>query len=198
MMNKSRSIEMEHRSNLRYGKLAQAFHWVTALLVVAAFIYGPGGSEQRVYSPAHDFDRQIHETLGLCVFALVVLRVLWRMIDRRPDPQDLPRWMVIGAKAVQGLLYLLLFAVPLSAIAGAWLEGHPLTLLAGVQIPPLLGLSHATGATIATIHTWLGDAILWLAGFHALAALLHHFVLKDGVLASMLPGWIPVRQPIDR
>jgi cytochrome b561 len=51
------------------------------------------------------------------------------------------------------------------------------------------------GATIARIHTWLGDAILWLAGLHALAGLYHHVVLKDGVLASMLPRWLPLRRP---
>ena len=39
----------------------------------------------------------------------------------------------------------------------------------------------------------IGDAILWLAGLHALAALYHHLVLKDGVLASMLPRWISFR-----
>jgi cytochrome b561 len=65
-------------------------------------------------------------------------------------------------------------------------------LLAGVEIPPLLALSHDVGATIATVHTWLGDAILWLAGLHALAALYHHIVLQDGVLASMLPRWFPL------
>jgi len=181
---------MEHRSNTRYGIVAQAFHWATALFVLAAFIYGPGSSEQRVYLPARDFERQLHETLGLCVFALVVLRVLWRMVDTRPEPAQLSRWMGIASKAVQGALYLLLFAVPLTAVAGAWLEGHPLTLLAGLQIPPLVGISHDTGVTIAEIHTWLGDAILWLAGFHALAALYHHLVLKDGVLVSMLPRWV--------
>jgi cytochrome b561 len=180
---------MEQRLSTRYGFVAQTFHWLTALFVLAAFIYGPGSSEQRVYLPARDFERQLHETLGLCVLALVVLRVLWRMVDTRPQPLPLPRWMEIASKAVQAVLYLLLFAVPLTAIAGAWLEGHPLTLLAGVQIAPRLGLSHDTGATIATLHTWLGDAILWTAGFHATAAIYHHLVLKDGVLVSMLPRW---------
>ena len=186
---------MKKRSDTHYGIVAQAFHWGTALFVLAAFIYGPGGSEQRIYSTARDFERQLHETLGLCVFALVVLRVVWRTVDTRPDHLPLARWMEIASKAVQGALYLLLFAVPLTAVAGAWLEGHPLTLLAGLQIPPLVGISHATGATIATIHTWLGDALLWLAGFHALAAIYHHFVLKDSVLVSMLPNWVPLRQP---
>ncbi|MGH8746352.1 MAG: cytochrome b, partial [Burkholderiales bacterium] len=64
----------------------------------------------------------------------------------------------------------------------------------GVTIPPLVGTSHALGARIATIHTWLGDAILWLAGCHALAALYHHVIIKDEVLVSMLPRWLPLRQ----
>jgi len=177
---------------MRYGRVAQALHWVTALLVLAAYLYSPGGSEQRVYSSSRDFDRQIHETLGMCVFALAVLRVLWRAVDAHPDPFNVPRWMGVAAKAAHYALYLLLFSLPLTAITGAWLEGHPLTLLAGLEIPPLLTLSHDLGAAIATVHTWLGDAILWIAGLHALAAFYHHFALKDGVLASMLPRWFPL------
>jgi cytochrome b561 len=178
----------------RYGAVAQTFHWLTAILVVAAFIYGPGGSEERVYSHANDFERQLHETLGLAIFALVVMRLLWRMVDTHPDPPEVARWMGIASKATQWALYVLLFAVPLTSIAGAWLEGHPLTLLAGVEIAPLLGLSKDLGARLASLHGWLGDTLLWVAGIHALAALYHHFLLKDGVLASMLPRWFP---PVD-
>jgi cytochrome b561 len=187
-------IGMPAHSPAHYGKVAQTLHWVTAFLVLIAFIYGPGGSEQRVYSAARDFDRQLHETLGLCVFALFAVRVLWRVFDERPEPPKMPRWMRIAAASVQGMLYLLLFAVPLTAITGAWLEGHPLTLLAGVEIAPPIGKSHDFGATIASIHTWLGDTILWVAGFHALAGLYHHFALKDEVLKSMLPRWLPIRR----
>ena len=182
------------KARARYGPTAQAFHWATAILVVLAYTYGPGGSEQRVYSIAGNFDRQLHETLGVCVFALAVMRVLLRLVERQPDHPDVPRWMDIAAKVAQWALYVLLFALPATAIAGAWLEGHPVTLLAGIEVPPLVGLSHDAGAKIATIHTWLGDAILWLAGFHALAALYHHVILKDGVLASMLPRWFPLRE----
>ena len=185
---------MAQGTRTRYGSVAQAFHWMTAILVVVAFSYSPGGSEQRVYSPARDFDRQLHETLGICVFALAVLRVLWRIVDTQPAPPRISRWMSIAAKAAQWGLYVLLFALPLTAIIGAWLEGHSLTFVAGLEIPPLVGLSHDAGAQIATLHTWLGDAILWLAGFHTLAALYHHLVLKDGVFASMLPRWVPLRR----
>lgn len=179
-------------SGTRYGSIAQFFHWCTAIFVLAAFVYGPGGPEQRVYSSVHEFDRRLHETLGLCVFALAVMRLVWRSIDARPEAPAVSRWMAVLATVVQWVLFLLLLALPLTAITGAWLEGHPLTLVAGVEIPPLLGASHDTGATLASVHKWLGDAIMWLAGFHALAALVHHVVLKDDVLTTMLPGWFPL------
>jgi cytochrome b561 len=173
---------------MRYGMLTQCLHWATAMLVLVAFIYGPGGSEQRVYSLAKDFDRQLHETLGMSVFAITLVRLTWRVFDARPDPLPMAAWMRRSSRLVHAVLYALLVLVPVTAMAGAWLEGHPLTLLGGVTIGPLLPEVHATGRSIASIHTWLGDAILWIAGAHAAAALFHHFVLRDAVLRSMLPG----------
>jgi cytochrome b561 len=174
----------------RHSGVAQAFHWLTAVVVLAAFLYGPGGSEERVYAHARDFERQLHESLGLCVLLLSLLRLAWRAIDTRPDPVVVPKWMGLASALLQAALFGLLFAVPVAGIAGAWLEGHPLTLLQGLQVPPWFAASHALGASIASLHTWLGDALMWLAGVHAAAALLHHFIIKDRVLLSMLPSWV--------
>lgn len=181
---------MPNHPKSRYGAVAQALHWLTAILVLIAFIYGPGGSEQRVYAPARDAERQLHETLGVAVFVLAVLRALWRSIDRRPEAEPAARWMGVAARLVQGLLYLLLFAVPLTAALGAWLEGHPLTLLRGVEIQSPLPMFHALGLNFASAHPLLADTMMWTAGLHAAASLFHHLVLKDGVLASMLPSWL--------
>jgi cytochrome b561 len=178
---------MERNRITRYSAPAQLLHWLTAIVVLVAFLYGPGGTEERVYAASRDAERQLHETLGLCVLALSVLRIVWRALDRRPEPPPVARWMRVAAGVVQAALYVLLFAVPLTAVAGAWLEGHALTLLGGVVVRPPLAESHALGATIAEVHTWFGDAILWLAGVHAAAGLFHHYVFKDSVLRSMLP-----------
>ena len=177
----------------RYTPVAQFFHWSTAILVLVAFIYGPGGSEQHVYAGARDAERTLHETLGISVLLVTTLRLAWRRISRPPPAIDMPRWMYRLSRLTQNLLYGLLLAIPLSAIAGAWLTGHPVQLLGGLEFRPLLAESHATGSVIATIHTWLGDTIVWLAGLHAAAAIYHHGVRKDGVLVSMLPRWIASR-----
>lgn len=186
---------MKNSTSSRYGSVTQLFHWLTAVLVLAAFVLGPGGSELRVYLPARDFERQMHETLGLSVLVLTFLRIMWRVLDKQPVPPEMPAWMHLMSKAAHGGLYLLLLAVPVSAIVGAWLQGHPLTLLAGLEIAPKLAMSHGLGNTIAEVHGLLGDLILWVAGLHAVAAIYHHVFLRDTVLVSMLPRWIlPVRK----
>jgi len=96
--------------------------------------------------------------------------------------------MEVGAKLGQWVLYALLVPVPVTAIVGAWLEGHPLTLLAVGNIQPWLAQSPQLGLSLGDIHGWLGDALMWLAGLHATAALYHHFWRRDTVLLSMLPG----------
>ncbi len=173
----------------RYAAPFQLLHWLTAIVVLVAFIYGPGGSESRVYAAARDAQRQLHETLGMTVLALSLLRVVLRYVWARPAPAPAPAWMLMAARVVQATLYGLLFVLPLSAITGAWLEGHAITLLGGLVLPPPFGPQHELGEAIAEAHGWLGDLILWVAGLHAGAGLFHHLVLKDGVLASMLPAW---------
>jgi cytochrome b561 len=186
---------MKSASETTYSTPAQFFHWLTAIVVAVAFAYGLGGSEQRVYLPSRDFERQLHETLGMAVLLLTALRLVWKLFDKRPVPLEMPRWMERASSAVQGLLYLLLFAVPVSAMVGAWLEGHDVTLLAGVVFGSPLARSHDLGVRISELHTWLGDAILWIAGAHALAAIYHHAILKDATLVSMLPAGIARRLP---
>jgi cytochrome b561 len=175
-------------SRRHYGAVARSFHWLTVILVGSAYIVSTGGPESRVYSAAMDFTRQTHETLGILVFAVALLRILWRRIDRAPEEPPMPAWMTLSSRAVHLALYALLVGIPAMGILGAWLEGHPLTLLAGTAFGPLLPRQHELGRAVTEIHTTLGNVIIWLAALHALAALLHHFVLRDGLLASMLPG----------
>ena len=176
-------------TRFRYGPVAQVFHWLTVVLVATAYLVSPGGSEQRVYSTATDFTRYTHETTGILIFAIVLARILWRMIDPTPEAAPMEPWMKYSAKLAHFALYALLIALPLTAIVGAWLEGHPLTLLGAGNFGSMLPQAHDVGQTVSYVHTILGNIIIWAAGAHAVAALFHHFVLRDNVLISMLPDW---------
>lgn len=165
----------------RYGGLAQGLHWLTALLVLAAWLVsGTWGRDETSWLMV------LHQSLGMSVFILLVVRVLWRALDRRPRPEA-PTAMLVASRVVQWALYLLLLAVPLTAIVGTQLEGHAL-LAYGQSIGPFVETSRRTGHQILEVHEFLGTTIMWVAGLHALAALFHHYVLRDGVLRAMLPG----------
>jgi cytochrome b561 len=183
-------------SPLRYGAVTQLFHWLTVVLVGTAYIVSPGGREERIYSTAFDFARQTHETIGILVFGLVLLRILWRLLEPTPVSPPMAPWMKYSASAAHLGLYALLLAIPLTAIAGAWLEAHPLTLFGIGDVGPMLPQAHDLGASIAYVHTILGNVIIWLAGLHAAAALFHHFMLRDNILTSMLPDWRRSPSPV--
>ena len=106
-------MESKITASYRFSTTTQALHWLTVVLVLLAFGFGPGGPEQHVYSASMDLQRRIHETLGLSVLVLVVVRVSWRaLFDTRPTPVPAPRWMRWAATLVQMALYSLLFALP--------------------------------------------------------------------------------------
>jgi cytochrome b561 len=177
-------------SRLRYGAVTQLFHWLSVALVASAYIVSPGGSEARVYSAAFDTARQTHETIGILLFGLVLMRILWRLYEPTPEPPPMAPWMKLSASAAHFALYALLLAIPLTAIAGAWLENHPLTIFGIGNVGPMLSPVQGLGQSVAYIHTILGNVIIWLAGFHAAAALFHHYFMRDNILTSMLPDWI--------
>lgn len=170
----------------RYGAGAKFLHWLTVILVLAAYVLS-NGDGYSLYSAAADGLRRIHEALGVLVFIVVVLRLLWRLIDSTPVKQPMLPWMAAAARLVHFALYALLIAIPATAVLGTWLEGIPVTL-PGFDIAPQIAKAHGLGQLIMEIHTTLGNAILWIAGVHTAAALFHHFYLRDEVFRSMVPG----------
>ena len=172
----------------RHGALTQIFHWLTAVLVISAFVLGPEDIEE-MSNPGQDPGVMLHQTLGLIVFGLTILRIIWQFFANRPAAIPMFSWMKILSKSVQGAIYLLLLAVSMSAVLGISMEGHSITTLAGGQFSLNLPLLPSVGESSLEVHTVIADVMMWLVGIHAAAALFHHYVLRDQVLNSMLPKW---------
>lgn len=173
-------------TSYRYGAGVQAFHWLTVILVLTAYVASEGDGYS-LYSPAADELRRIHETIGVLVFIVVMLRLLWGLIDQTPKKRPTQRWMAVAASFVKLTLYALLLSIPAMAVLGTWLEGIPVTLL-GLDIDPQFTQAKEPGQLIMKIHSILASGIMWVAGAHAAAALFHHFHLRDEVFQSMIPG----------
>jgi cytochrome b561 len=184
---------MSSNASGRYDPVSQIFHWVTALAVLVAFILGPEGFGRLMHQgvdPATRADIVWHESLGVLVFVLTLVRLLWVALRPSTPTFEMSRGMHIVSKATHGVLWLMLLATPVTAMLTLGTEGYPLTLLGGVRVNELTLIANSGLGDVADwgdVHSLLGDAILWLAGLHAAAAIFHHVFLKDGVLASMSP-----------
>lgn len=184
---------MPPRSTERYDLFSRLLHWLTAIAVTIAFTLGPGGFGKLMHDgvdPGTRPDIVWHESLGILVLALTAIRLLWVLLRPAAPRFPMSRTTRLAGRAIHVALWVLLFALPATALLALGSEGHPLTLLGGVRVESLSAIAETRLAGLADwgdVHQFLGDSVMWLAGLHAAAALVHHAVLKDGVLRAMLP-----------
>lgn len=184
---------MNQQPTSQYDFLSRAFHWVTAIAVTIAFILGPEGFGRLMrdgIDPATRSDIVWHESLGLLVFVLTLLRLLWVAFRSAPPQVPMANWMQLAGKLVHVALWMLMLALPITALLTLGSESIPLTLLGGVRVDEMPVIANSSIAKLADwgeVHQFLGGAIMWIAGLHAVAAIYHHFILKDSVLVAMLP-----------
>jgi len=171
---------------VRYGAGAIAFHWLVAALVV--FLGVLGLSFGYIPREARPFWINLHVSVGLVYFALVLARLAWRAGHRPPDlPPGIGEFTRRTSVATHHLLYLLMVVVAtLGVVARVW---HGRSFDYGLFTLDFgLASDRAVFGPAERIHQFLAYGLLALAAFHAAAALWHHYVRRDGVLLRMLPG----------
>jgi cytochrome b561 len=172
----------------RYTKTAMTLHWLMALLIVSAFIMGLVMTSIPGFSMAKLRYFSWHKWLGVTVFGLAVLRVLWRQWRKPPPhPAQMPPWQNRAADAVHILLYVLIFAVPLSGYLYTLSAGVPVVYLGVWPMPVFMAPNPELKPLLRDIHFWLDMTLAALVLGHAGAALKHHFIDRDDVLKRMLP-----------
>ena len=129
-----------------------------------------------------------HKSVGITLLALAVLRLLWRLTERRPLQVPMPRWQARSAAAIHVLLYLLMFGIPLSGWLFNSAAGFPLRWFGVVNLPALTAADGALKAFAREAHETGVIVLLALVAVHAAAGLKHHFIDRDGTLRAMLPG----------
>lgn len=180
-----------HAIVARYGTTARLGHWLSALLLVGSFTLGYVMTELAM-SPTKLKYFSYHKWIGVTVFALAALRLAWRLWARAPAlPTAMRAWERHIAAATHGLLYLLLLLVPLSGWLMSSAKGFQTVYLGRWPIPDLIGKNAELGKALQGVHELLSTLLLLLIALHVLAALKHHFIDRDEVLARMVPGLAP-------
>lgn len=180
-------VEQRTARDPGYGAVAKALHWLILALLIAQYIVAWTMPDiHRGTQPETLIN--LHMSIGVTVLGLAVLRLIWRVIYPVPLISDnVPLWQQWAARTTHGLLYLILFAMPILGWLAASGRGWVIDLW-GASVPPLIGPSPQLAGTIGDYHTYISYVLLGLVGLHVLAALYHHFWMRDRVLIRMLPG----------
>jgi cytochrome b561 len=173
----------------RYTRTALSLHWLIALLIFATFPLG-------IYMhdlPLSPFKLKLfsyHKWIGVTVFLLMMFRLYWRLTHRPPAlPESRPRWERIAAESVHHLLYALLFLIPLSGWLMSSAKGVQTVWFGVLPLPDLVGKDKVLGDLLQQVHELLNFTLFGALGGHIGAALKHHFIERDDILARMLP-WL--------
>jgi len=172
----------------RYTITAIIFHWLVALLIIGAFTMGLVMTEMSL-SPAKLKYYSWHKWAGVTILGLATMRLLWRLTHSAPTyPASMPEWQKTSANALHGLLYVLMFAVPVSGYFYTLSAGYPVVYFGQFELPVLIEKNDELKPVLQAVHFWLNMTLASMVGIHVMAALKHQFVDRDGVLKRMLPG----------
>ena len=169
-----------------YDRTSIWLHWATALLVVVQFAMAEVWDW--FAKPTRHAMESIHVSLGILLAAVIVTRLVWRLLPGRQVESLESGPVKAASKAVHYLLYALLVAQVSLGFLWRLAQGEPLGFFGLFVIPsPMDAADRATRRFYHSWHENVGWAIVILAAAHAFAALYHHYALKDRVLVRMLP-----------
>jgi cytochrome b561 len=168
----------------KYRRPAIWLHWLCALLIVGLLCLGwymmaieddPGSGWY--------FDQ--HKSFGLLLFALVLIRVVWRSTHKpQPLPATVPAWQKTLAGLTQWLLYGCMLAMPIIGFVGASYTKRGVALF-GVRFPAWLTPDHDVAEQFFALHSILAFVLTALIVLHVAASLKHLWMDKDRVFHRM-------------
>jgi cytochrome b561 len=165
-----------------YSRVAKWLHWAMALLIIGNLAGGL----------LHDIDPRLimplHKATGILILGLTVLRFLWRLTHRPPAyPTTMANWERWASTIAHMALYALMILVPVTGWLMSSAGRYPISFFGLFEVPKLdVPQTEAFGEMMSERHELLGYAMIALLLLHIAAALRHHYVKKDGILARML------------
>jgi len=175
-----------------YRPTQRLLHWLVALCLVVLFVLGlwmTARATANLWDDQTNLLYGLHKALGFTVLLLMLLRIFLKLRTAAPAyPASLTPIHVLVAKIMHGLLYALLFAVPLLGWAGV--TAYPaLITVAGYHLPamPWVTQNPALAKQLFALHGTLAFVLAALVIGHIAAALVHLFFKRDGVFERMWP-----------
>ena len=183
------NLQMQYRNSVSgYGAVPLSLHWLTAGLVAMAWMLGTF-DDVLPKGPARAMGLYVHILAGLTILIALMMRLLWRAFDPPPplEPSALGAWLDRAGHFAHYALYALLIAAVISGVVLQFARGNALPLFGLTEIPSPWLPNRAFSRNVKQVHELFANGLVILAGLHAAAALLHHWILGDRTLLRMLP-----------
>ena len=172
----------------RYTGVAIALHWLIAAALLSTFLLGQYMTRLDL-SPVKLKLYSYHKWIGVTIFLLVLVRLVWRVLHRPPaHSATMPVWQHKAAGLTHFLLYALTLCIPISGWLMSSASGFQVVYLGYFPIPDLLAKNKESAEQLKQLHESLNWTLLALVALHVAAAMKHHLVDRDDVLRRMLPS----------
>jgi cytochrome b561 len=172
----------------KYSGLAIFFHWMTALGIFICFPLGLYMADLKL-SPTKLQLISYHKWLGVTIFGVLVLRIIWRAFNKPPElPAETPKWQTQMAHLTHLALYALMIAIPLTGWLMSSAKGFTTVYLGLWPLPDLLSKDKELGDLLKETHQLLNYALLVLVTLHIAAAVKHQLFDRDHLMSRMLPS----------
>lgn len=178
---------MLKNTNERYGLISRVLHWSIAFLIFGLVALGWYMVDLTYYDRWYYTSLSAHKALGILVLELAILKILWSLYSRPPpfSPTIKP-WERISARIMHGVLYLMMLLIPVTGYIISTSAGDPVSFFGWYEVPPLFPKDEAVRNLAIELHYYLAYGAAILATLHALAALKHQFIDRDGTLRKMI------------
>lgn len=174
----------------KYKPVSIAMHWLTVVLMIG--IYASITLHEAIPrgNPLRGAMEDWHIYLGFTVFALALVRLGINLrLSVPPITPRPPMWQLRVTTAMKVYLYVLMLVTPVFG----WLllsgEGEAASWFF-IPMPALAAESESLAEFAGEVHELLGESGYLFIAIHALAALWHHYMVKDDTLKRMLPAFL--------
>ena len=171
-----------------YLRAQKVIHWLMAIVIMLDLnVAQKFGGDMELWDRLES--RVDHATAGLIVTFLFILRIFLRFLYGAPSlPESMPGWQVVMAKTGHYGLYFLMGLLIVSGIASANFTSDPIVVFGTFNLSSEVDNSNMFNL-IRGVHEFATNAIIALIVIHILAALYHHFIVKDDTTMNMTKFW---------
>lgn len=173
-----------------YGLVSRANHWLTALVFIPLIPMGIILEEMEDERGDIFFQLMVtHESLGVLMIGLLVMRLFWLLVDRGPASEGAdPAWQAGLARLVRVVLWVGMVAMPVSGWIMSNSAGYAVSFFDLFELPAIVPESGLVHELAEEIHEALPGLLILALLLHVAGALKHHYLNGDRTLRRMTRG----------